>query len=63
MEKIMGYLSILGAVALGLPVMLHALVVFFKLIPGEQPDKIIEKLENLSEGLASAISYLYPKKK
>jgi hypothetical protein len=62
MEKVMGYLSIVGAVAVGLPVLLHSLVVFFKVIPGDQPDKILEKLQMVSEEIANLIGKLFPKK-
>lgn len=62
LQKLQTILSVVGAVALGLPVFLRAALAFCKLIPGEQPDVVIEKLLSVSEKVEGVISKLYPKK-
>lgn len=59
-QKLMNILSIAGAVAVGLPAVLHALKLFFMLIPGDQPDKAIDFVEGISEKIASVVVKFYP---
>ena len=62
LQKAMEILSYIGAVALGMPVMLHALVIFFKIIPGDQPDKVLEQVQGFSEKFADFVGKLFPQK-
>lgn len=63
-EMIKNILMIAGGVAMGLPALLHAVVLFLKLIPGEQPEKFIEgSLLPASEKLADIIGKVFPKSK
>lgn len=62
LQKAMEILSYIGAVAVGMPVMLHALVVFFKLIPGDQPDKVLDQIQGFSQKFADLVSKIYPQK-
>lgn len=61
LEKIKSVLVIVGSIALGLPALLHALVLFFKAIPGENPDKILEKILAGSEAVAAVVTKVFPK--
>ncbi|NJO18769.1 MAG: hypothetical protein HC838_00085 [Spirulinaceae cyanobacterium RM2_2_10] len=62
LEKMQMILSIVGAVALGLPVMLRAMEAFFALVPGDQPDKALASVRTLSEKIAEFIAKVYPSK-
>jgi hypothetical protein len=61
LQKLQMILSLIGAIVLGLPAMLHAMVIFFKVIPGDQPDAILEKLLAISEKAADIAGKIYPK--
>lgn len=61
LQKVLNVLSLVGAVALALPALLHALLAFLKLVPGDMPDKLVEKVLVWSEKLASLVSKVYPK--
>lgn len=63
LTKYINALAVIGGIAVGLPAMLQALVVFFKLIPGDQPDKILEKLLSMSQKLSELVVKVFPKKK
>lgn len=74
-QKLMDLLMIAGAIAVGLPAMLHGIrmglqsaIVFFKMIPGKFPENVIEKLEAGiakveagSEKVADFIKKIFPK--
>ena len=62
-EQAQGTLAVIGAVAVGLPALLHALVLFFKLIPGDSPDKFLEKLLAGSQKVADLVGKVFPKPK
>lgn len=60
-EVAMMVLAVAGGVALGLPALLQALVLFFKLVPGEQPDAFLEKkLLPFCEKVAEFVKKFYP---
>lgn len=62
MENIQNILMVIGAVVMGLPVLLRALEAFFAIIPGEQPDKALAAVRGVSEKIADGIGKLFPKK-
>jgi len=55
MEKIIGILAVVGAVAAGLPLLLRALKVVLLAIPGDQKEEIIEKV---AVGIEKVVSIL-----
>jgi hypothetical protein len=63
LSKYINFLAGIGAVALGLPALLQAMVVFFKIIPGQQPDKILEKMLTISEKVSEVVGKVFPKHK
>lgn len=36
------YLALFGAIAIGLPPLMSAMIAFFMLVPGEQPEKFLQ---------------------
>lgn len=63
-ELIKNVLMVVGGIAMGLPALLHAVVLFLKVIPGEQPEKFIEeKLLPASEKVAEVVGKVFPKPK
>lgn len=56
MEKVMNVMQIVGMVALALPTLISALILFFMAIPGDQPDKFMkEKLLPMIEKIVAVI--------
>lgn len=63
MQKLQEILAVIGAVAFGLPALLHALVLFFKAIPGDQPDKALEAVLGVSEKISALVGKIFPQPK
>lgn len=49
-------LQVMGAVAIGLPALLSSLIVFFMLVPGEQPEKFLQAAKDKLDPIIDAIS-------
>lgn len=56
LEKVALVWGIVGKVAIGLPALVSALIAFFALIPGEQPEKFLQgfldKLQSIVDVIA-----------
>jgi len=63
LTKLPDLLAIVGAVVVGLPVLLRALHAIFLAIPGEFGDKQVEKLLVVSEKAAELVTKVFPQKK
>lgn len=61
-SKYLNVLTTIGAVAVGLPLLLRAVHAFLLLIPGNQGEAAVEKLLSLSEKLAQLVVKVFPKK-
>lgn len=60
MEKFQSFLMYAGLIVLGLPALLRSLVLFFKLIPGDEPDLVLEKILGFSDKAAELYGKLFP---
>ena len=54
-SQIPEYLKVVGAVAVGLPALLAALIAFFMLIPGEQPEKALKGALGIVQKIVAVI--------
>lgn len=41
--QVLNALQVMGGIALGLPALISALIAFFMLVPGEQPEKFLKE--------------------
>lgn len=60
-QRLLAVLSVVGGVVIAIPAVLRALEAVFKLIPGENPDKALEKVRIVSEKIAEVVAKLLPK--
>lgn len=61
LNNIVSILAVVGAVIVAIPAVLRALEAVFKLLPGENPDKLLEKVRIVSEKIAEVVAKLLPK--
>jgi hypothetical protein len=59
---IMQVLSVVGAIALALPALLQALIVFFAAVPGPQPEAALQKFADAIQGYVDLIAKFSRKK-
>lgn len=60
MDKLQLGLAIVGAIAIGLPALLRALLAILVAIPGDQFEGAVEKLIAVSDQVAALVLKLYP---
>jgi len=61
MQHVINVLAVIGAILIAVPALLRALEAIFKLVPGEFPDKPLEKIRIISEKIAEVVAKLLPK--
>lgn len=54
-------LAVVGAIAMGLPVMLHAILLVLKAIPGDQGEARVEAAAAMAEKIRDKVLSVYPK--
>lgn len=56
LSKYADMLSMVGMIAIGLPALLAALIAFFMLIPGEQPEKSLQWIKDKMQPVIDLIA-------
>lgn len=60
MDKLQVGLAVVGAIAIGLPALLRAVLAILRAIPGEQFEPAVEKVIVVADKAAELVLKLYP---